>query len=114
MILDPERLDLLSSYLSGHCLPVILVRPSFSKHVSGSRVKEWSKVLDSYTGSNTAWEKEPQILPDDNATVSRDCCLFQSPNILSKINETDLLHVWYDRATQGRTLHAAWFSGKYV
>lgn len=70
LMLDSERLHLLSPHLPVLRLPVILVRPSSPQHSAGSRVREWTRVLESYTGSNTAWQKEPEILPDDNATVS--------------------------------------------
>ena len=71
IILDSERLKLLSSHLPALHLSAILARPSSSQRLTDSRVKEWSHIMASYTGSTTAWQKEPQILPDDNATVSR-------------------------------------------
>lgn len=70
LILDSERLDLLYPRLPAIHLSVILVRPASSKPLSGSRVREWSNVMVSYTGPTTAWQKEPETLPDDNATVS--------------------------------------------
>lgn len=70
LILDSERLDLLISRLSTLQLSVILVRPSSPNLLAGSRVGEWSHAITSYAGSDTAWKKEPDILPDDNATVS--------------------------------------------
>ena len=70
IVLDSERLKLLSSHLPALHLSAILVRPSSPQRLTDSRVKEWSHIMASYTGSTTAWKKEPQILPDDNATVS--------------------------------------------
>jgi hypothetical protein len=71
LMLDSERLTLLNPHLRDLPTSVILVRPSSSKLLAGSRVREWSSAMASYTGSNTAWEKEPECLPDENATVSR-------------------------------------------
>ena len=70
IVLDSERLELLSSHLPALHLSAILVRPSSSQRLADSRVKEWSHIMASYTGSTTAWQKEPETLPDENATVS--------------------------------------------
>jgi hypothetical protein len=72
IVLDIERLNVLSAKLPSLRLSVILVRPpadSF-KPVSGVRIKEWNKALSSYTGPIDAWKKEPEIIPEDNAAVT--------------------------------------------
>ncbi|KAF8509850.1 hypothetical protein BU17DRAFT_55903 [Hysterangium stoloniferum] len=70
IVLDSERLSVLSSKLPTLHLSVLLVRPDGSyKPVSGVRVKEWNQALSSYTGPIDAWKKEPQILPDDDACI---------------------------------------------
>ncbi|KAF8581157.1 acetyl-CoA synthetase-like protein [Ramaria rubella] len=69
LVLDAERLAPLISHLSSLHLSVILVHPSSTKHSAGHRVKEWSRVMSSYGGSVTAWKKESEAVPEDNATL---------------------------------------------
>jgi len=69
LILDSERLALLTPHLHALHLPVLLVRPTSKKHAASPHVKEFYKALSTYSGSTKAWEKEPEAQPDDNATV---------------------------------------------
>jgi len=69
LLLDQERLNLISSELPTLHTSVILVRPASSKHTRGVRVKEFNHVMDSYRGPITVWQKEPTCLPDEHATV---------------------------------------------